>query len=66
MCIDMHENDTIEEANYIWVIGKSIGLYARNDAEVINVLIYSQLCKDEGLKQVRVRGKKRLMEASRF
>ena len=48
------------------MIGKSIGLYAVNDAELINVLAYSQLCKDEDSKHVRVKGKKRLTEASRF
>ena len=52
MCIDMHENDTIKEANCIWVIRKSIGLYAENDAEVINIMIYSQLCKDEETQSI--------------
>ena len=66
MCIVMHENDTIKEANCLWVIRKSIGLYAENDAEVINVLAYSELCKDKGSKHMRVRSKKGLMEASWF
>ena len=66
ICTDIYENNTIREANCIWGIGKSIGLYAENDAEVINTLTYFQLCKDEGLKNVRVRGKKGLMEVSQF
>ena len=66
MCTDMHENDTIKEANCMWVIGKSTSLYAENVAKVINVLTYSQLCKDEGLKHLRVKGKNGLMETSRF
>ena len=47
---DKAKSDNAEEAKCTWEIGKSLGLYARNDDEDINALADMHMEKEDGTK----------------
>ena len=48
----------MEEAKCTWALGKSLGLYAQNEDDVVNALAELQMEKKDGKKRARARGKR--------
>ena len=47
-----------EEARCTWDLGKSLGLFAQNEDDVVNAFAELHMEKEDGTKQARARGKR--------